>query len=81
MIAYYFADVSNDRELLENLLLSAVQHTKANEEVKLAAQKREQLKMMIANRKEMAKTFTIQHHKHPREMDRENMATLKKRFR
>ena len=66
---------------LERLYRAAERHTQREREAAMELQRKRELKEAIANRKAAAKTFSVVHHRHPREVDREHIALLKKRFR
>ena len=72
--------VGADSEL-ERLYRAAERHTQREREAAKELQRKRELKEAIANRKAAAKTFSVVHHRHPREVDREHIALLKKRFR
>ena len=66
---------------LERLFRTAEKHTQRESEARLELQRKQELKEAIANRKAAAKTFSIVRHRHPRELDQDHIALLKKRFR
>ena len=66
---------------LERLFRAAEQHTQRESEARLEQQRRQQLKEAVANRRAAAKTFSVVPHRHPREVDQEHIALLKRRFR